>query len=165
MKPAKLSKEEKAAELKRYRDLVMATLDYWIHTMGIAVKTADFDSTEHLTSLKTQTEEHFEKGRLTTLKQWFRDLTEPYIETKDLGFNKYLQEKTGYDIDIFQSYFDRVEKIVAKGAITTDNQFYDIGIMVDQLSHVKPLDEKRISQLNKLIVDYENRKSRKKEVD
>ena len=55
------------------------------------------------------------------------------VETGDLKFNKYLQDKTKYEIDIFKSYFQRVEKVTQKGKITTDNQFYDIGIMVDQL--------------------------------
>lgn len=97
------------------------------------IKTADYDSQEHFKGLKIQTEEHYQKGRLARLKQWFRDLTEMQVETGDLKFNKYLQDKTKYEIDIFKSYFQRVEKVTQKGKITTDNQFYDIGIMVDQL--------------------------------
>lgn len=95
------------------------------------IKTTDFDSLEHYKGLKIQIEEHCQKWRLTRLKQWFRDLTEMQVETGNLKFNKYLQDKTKYDIDIFKSYFQRVRKVIEKGKITADNQFYDINIMVD----------------------------------
>lgn len=154
----KLSKDEKQAELTKYRDLVLATLDYYIDNKEMEIKTADFASTEHYKRLKIQTEEHYQKGRLTRLKQWFRDLTEIQVETGDLKFNKYLQDKTKLDIDIFKSYFQRVEKIIEKGKITTDRQFYDINIMIDQLCQTEPVDEEKIEILNKLLSEYKQRK-------
>ena len=159
MADKKLNKDEKQKELLKYRDLVLATLDYYIDNKEMQIKTADVDSTEHYKGLKTQTAEHYQKGRLTRLKQWFRDLTEMQVETGDLKFNKYLQDKTKYNIDIFKSYFQRVDKIIEKGKITTDNQFYDINIMVDQLCQTKPVDNEKIEILNRLLSEYEQRKS------
>jgi hypothetical protein len=156
----KPNKEEKLIELVKYRDLVLATLDYYLDNKLMHIKTADFDSDEHYQNLKIQTQEHFEKGRLTRLKQWFRDLTEPQIETGDLKFNKYLKDKTKYDIDIFKSYYQHIDKIIEKGKITSDNQFYDANIMVDQLCQTEPVDKEKIDILNKLLGDYEQRKSR-----
>ena len=152
---------EKQAELEKFRDLVLATLDYYLDNKEMQIKTADFDSVEHYKGLKKQTEVHYQKGRLTKLKQWFRDLTEMQIETVDLKFNKYLQEKTKYDIDIFNSYFQRVDKVIENGKITTDNQFYDLNIMVDQLCQSEPVDNDKIEKLNRLLRGYEERKSRK----
>lgn len=156
----KLNNDEKQAELTKYRELVLATLDYYIDNKEMHIKTVDFDSVQYYQSLKIQTEEHYQKGRLTRLKQWFRDLTEMQVETVDLKFNLYLKEKTKYDIDIFKSYFQRVDKIIQKGIITTDNQFYDINIMVDQLCQTEPIDNSKIQILNKLLGEYEQRKSR-----
>lgn len=156
----KLNKNGKQAELKKYRDLVLATIDYYLDNKEIQIKTANFDSVEHYERLKTQTEENFQKGRLTRLKQWFRDLTEMQVETRDLKFNKYLKDKTKYDTDIFKSYFLRVDKVIEKGQITIDHQFYDIKIMVDQLCQTDPIDNKKIEILNRLLSDYEQRKSR-----
>ncbi len=34
-----------------------------------------------------------------------RDLTEMYVETRDLRFSKYLQDKIKHDVDIFELYF------------------------------------------------------------
>ncbi len=161
MKEGKLNKDEKQAELSKYRDLVLATLDYYLDNKGLQIKTADFDTQEHYKGLKIQTEEHYQKGRLTRLKQWFRDLTEMQVETGDLKFNKYLQDKTKYDIDIFKSYFQRIDKVIEKGKITTDNQFYDINMMVDQLCQTEPVDNEKIGILNKLLSEYEQRKRRK----
>jgi hypothetical protein len=152
----------KQTELLKYRDLVLATIDYYLENKLIQIKTADFDSNEHFKELKKQTEEHFQKGRLTRLKQWFRDLTEMQVETGDLKFNKYLQDKTKYDIDILKSYFQRVDKLIAKGKITTENQFYDSNIMVNNLCQTEPIDKERIEILNNLLADYEQRKSNKK---
>lgn len=124
------------------------------------IKTADFASTEHYKGLKIQTDEHYQKGRLTRLKQWFRDSTEMHVETGDLKFNKYLQDKTKCDIDIFKSYLQRIDKIIEKGKITTDNQFYDIKIMLGQLCQTETVDNNRIEILNRLLIEYEQRKSR-----
>ncbi len=146
---------EKQAELEKFRDLVLATLDYYLDNKEMQIKTADFDSVEHYKGLKKQTEEHYQKGRLTKLKQWFRDLTEMQIETIDLKFNEFLREKTKYDIDIFDSYFQRVDKVIEKGKITTDNQFYDLNIMVDQLCQSEPVDNDKIEKLNRLLREYE----------
>ncbi|MES2131744.1 MAG: hypothetical protein V4506_05295 [Bacteroidota bacterium] len=156
-----MDKDEKTSELLKYHTLLQATLDYYIDNHLMQVKTADFDSSEHFKSLKLQTDENYKKGRLTMLKNWFRDMTEMPLETGDLKFNQYLRDKTGYNIDIFKSYFQRIDKIITKGKITTDRQFYDINEMVGQLCQVQPVDTKKIDALNKLLADYESRKTRK----
>ncbi|MBK6825884.1 MAG: hypothetical protein IPG86_02935 [Chitinophagaceae bacterium] len=160
MSTNKLNNNEKKVELQKYRDLVLATLDYYLDNPELQIKSADFDSVEHFKGLKKQSEEHFQKGRLSILKQWFRDMTEVYVESGDLKFNKYLQDKTRYKIDILKSYFQRVDKVIEKGKITTDNQFYDINIMVDQLCQTKPLNKKKIELLNNLLADYNQRKTK-----
>lgn len=142
---------EKQAELKKYRDLVLAAIDY----TEMIYRTQPIDWEAQLNGLRTQVDEHFKKGRLTKLKQWFRDMSEPMIECRDLSFNSYLKEKTNYNVDIFKAYNGRVNKTVAKGRISTDNQFYDIKIMVDYLCQAVPLDKAKIDSLNKLLVEYE----------
>jgi hypothetical protein len=148
-------KTDKSEELVKYRDLIIATLDYYIENKIMDIKTTDFDSLLHFKSLKIKAADHFEKGRLTILKQMFRDMSEMQIEIRDFKFNAYLREKTGIDIDIFQNYFERITKIIKRGKITTDNQFYDVKNMVDHLCQTDPVDHKQIDILNKLMTDYE----------
>ena len=107
-----IDSSEKDADLTKYRDLVLATLDYYIENSEMKLKTANFDSTIYYESLKIQVIESFEKGRLTELKRWFHDLTEISIESNDLKFNKYLQNKTKYRLDIFESFFKRIDNLL-----------------------------------------------------
>ena len=129
-----MTKEEKQIELIKYCKLNLATLDYYIEYEVLNIKTDDYDSKKHYLELKKVVEINFQKGRLTILKQWFRDLTEMQIETKDFKFSAYLKEKTNYDIDIFKSFYDRIDKIIVKGKITTDNQFYDVKNVLNDVS-------------------------------
>ena len=161
MTKSKSNKDRKAAELIKYRDLMLATLDYLQQSQVMKIKTSNFDSEGCFMALKAQTIEHFEKGRLTRLKQWFRDMTEILVATGDLKFNQYLQEKTGYQIDIFESFFDRVEKVLQKGKITTDTQFYDIKSMMDDFTFSESLDNEKIELLDKLLAEYKPRKKLK----
>ena len=102
-----MDKEEKKIELEKFRALVIATLDYYI--VNLRFKAEEYDSVVNYENLKLQTEEHFQKGRLSKLKQWFHDLTEMQVETLDFKFTKYLQDKTKYDINIFKTYFERLD--------------------------------------------------------
>lgn len=140
----------KETELAYYKKLVLATLDYHEKT--------GFIKGEYLDQLKAQTEEHFTKSRLSKLKQWFKDLSEVFIEQLDFGFNDFLQEETGYDVNVFEAYFTRVDKIIARGKITTDNQFYDLKNAADLAVQSNLFDIKKTEQLNKLLLDYENKK-------
>lgn len=159
----KTSSADKSIELAKYRDLVIATLDYFIDSNIMKIKSADIDSDSHFRKLKDQTIEHFKKGRLSRLKQWFRDLTEVPRETGDFTFGSYLKNKTGQDIDIFKGYYDRVDKIIAKGKITTEYQFYDIISMVDQIPQATEVHNDRLTKLNDLLADYEKRRAKKRE--
>jgi hypothetical protein len=147
-------------ELEKYHDLVIATIDYYLESQVSQIKTENFDSDSYYKKLKIETAEHFRKGRLTKLKQWFRDLTEQQIECRNFDFNKYLTEKTQYEIDIFKSYFERIEKTIEKEKITTDKQFYDLNILLDYFCQTK-MDNTKIEKINKLIADYEQRKAKR----
>jgi hypothetical protein len=148
--------EDKKADLKIYHDLVIATIDYYINTPSLHFKTNDFDTKSHFENLRLIATDDYKKGRLTKLKRWFRDLTEMQVETKDFKFIEYLRETTGYDINIHQDFYKRVDKIVEKGKITTDNQFREINTFVDMLCQSKPVNYEKIEVLNKLLLDYEN---------
>lgn len=158
MDKPKLNKNEKQAELTKYRNLVLLTLDYLIDNVDLHINTDDFDSKKHYLELKEITASHFQNGRLSLLKNWFRDLTEMQVETKNLNFNKYLQDNSIYKVDIFESFFQEIEKIVEVGIIKTDKQFYNVSIMVDHLCNTIPRDEHKIEILNQLLIKYENRK-------
>jgi hypothetical protein len=106
---------EKTAELIKYRDLVLATIDYYLDKQLMKIKTVDFDSDDYLKSFRIQTLAHFRNGELEILKQWFYDLAEMLITNIDLRFKQYLHEKTRCDFDIFKFIFQRIDR-------TTENE-------------------------------------------
>jgi DNA-binding SARP family transcriptional activator len=150
----------KTEELAKYHALVLAAIDYDIALCRNAPIQA-FNPIPNLEKLKQQAEEHFVKGRLATLKRWYHDLTEGIREGRAFNFNSFVKEHTGYTIDIFKVHFNKVESLVAKGRITTDNQFYDVHSMVDYLSQIQPVDEKKIAVLNNLLVAYQQQKTKR----
>ncbi len=143
---------DKEFELKKYRDLVVATLDYYIVHLAFNNEMED----EYI-RLKTQTEEYYSKRKLTTLKNWFKDLTSDFIEDRDFGFNEYLIKTTNYDIDIFESYFKRIEKIIEKDQIKTDSQFYELKNYVDYLIQNNNSDKVLIQRINEILLRFESK--------
>jgi hypothetical protein len=153
-----LNKETKERELKKYLDLNLATLDYFIEYPGMKIKTVDFDSDIYFKSLKDQALENYEKGRLTKLKQWFRELTEGASD--DPGFRQYLKKRTGQDIDLRGQFEKRIETIKKNGIIKNENQFRDIMEKMNDVSD--QMDKKEIELFNSLLLDYENRQRSKR---
>ncbi len=151
---------EKQVELVKYRDLIIATIQYSLNNDKLMSALPGFDMAGHYKLMLTQTDELIKKGRLSVLKQWLRDLTEKYIEVRDVRFGKYLKDNFGYDI--FETYFKKVESIILKGKITTDNQFYDISMMVDHLCQTQPVDNAKIEALNNLLFAYAKKKAKVK---
>ena len=143
---------DKEFELKKYRDLVVATLDYYIVHLAFNNEMKD----EYF-RLKTQAEEYYSKGKLTILKNWFKDLTFDFIEDRDFGFNEYLIKTTNYEIDIFESYFKRIEKIIEKDQIKTDSQFYELKNYVDYLIQNNNSDKVLIQRINELLLRFESK--------
>jgi hypothetical protein len=153
-----LTPEEKKLELKKYRDILLATLDYLIERSKGA-NYGEFDPTTHFLKLKEETEESYEKGRLTKLKQWFWDMTEEQRETGDLSFGRYIKERTGYHIDIFGAFQKRIDKIIERKRIKTENEYRDVMSMVDNLCHQTPVDKGKIDLLNSLLIDFDDKLS------
>lgn len=156
-----MTPEEKQSELKRYKDILLATLDHHIERSK-GINYGEFDPVAHFHQLKQETEESYQKGRLSRLKQWLRDITEEQRKTVDLSFGRYIKEKTCYEIDIFGSFQKRIDKIIEKKRIKTENQYRDVMLMVDNLCHQSPVDKNKIDLLNNLLIDFDDKISRTK---
>jgi hypothetical protein len=159
----KLTPEEKKLELKRLRDILHATIDYQITKYrSIEIKFDGYDPIASCEHLRQLTEEHFKKGRLTRLKQWLRDLTEEPRETGDLYFDRYIKERTGYDVDIFATFEKRIDNILNRKIIKTENEHRDVLSMVDNLCQQTPVDQAKVDVLNALLIDFDNRIANKR---
>ena len=125
-------------------------------------KTADFDPDQYFQSLTINATEHYQKGRLATLKRWFRDLIEMQVATHDTKFNAYLRARTNYDIDIFQHFFQRIVKIITKGKITTDAQYYDVKLLMEDGDISRTFDTGKLLLFETILNKYRLEKECKK---
>ncbi|SHO64796.1 hypothetical protein [Algoriphagus zhangzhouensis] len=146
----------KHTELEKYRDLNLSTLDYLSETIQIA--TNDFNSSQHFQKLKIEVNESFTKGRLSKLKQWFRNLTEVLRETEDLKFNDFIKERTGHEVNLHERFEKRISKILGQGRIKSENDYRDVVTKVDYLSQKESADQTLIDQLNFLLISFEKKK-------
>ncbi|WP_018343453.1 hypothetical protein [Cytophaga aurantiaca] len=151
-----MTPEEKQSELKRHRDILLATFDYFIERSNVEAY-GEFDIVAHYQQLKEKTEEKYQKGSLTWMRQCLRDMNEATRETDDFGYGKYIKEKTGYDLDVFSSFHKRIDKIIEPKQIKTENQYRDVMSMIDNLCQQTPVDQQKLDLLNDLIIDFEDK--------
>lgn len=84
-------------------------------------------------------------------------MTEAPREMEDFGFGRYIKEKTGYDLDIFASFHKRIDKIIERKQIKTENQYRDVISMIDNLCQQTPTDQEKIDLLNDLLIDFDDK--------
>ncbi|MBK8503179.1 MAG: hypothetical protein IPL46_13750 [Saprospiraceae bacterium] len=147
--------EQKGSELEKYRNLVQASLDYFIQSPVMRIKTDDFDSLEHWKSMKLIAEENYKKGRLGRLKQWYKDLTDVPRETEDQNFEKFIFTHTGYIISLNREREREIKGIEKRGLIRNDDEFRTIMDLVNSLCQEKNIDIRRIEVLNSILGEYE----------
>jgi hypothetical protein len=163
MSKSLLTKEEKEKQLKEVKEILLATLDYNILNFPKLIS-VDFNSDKHYENLKNEVLKKYQKGSLSILKQWLRDLTDQPRETRDFEYVKYIKQATGYDFDIFEVFKKRIEKIIASKKITSENQYHDAVEMVDYLSQSEPKYDAKIHLLNELILKFDNKMNAKKKL-
>jgi hypothetical protein len=151
---------DKQKELVKFRELNLATIDYnrYLYEQAreqYSVQVPDF--AQNFDKLKAQVQENYKNGKLGILRKWYYHFTEGFQEAgfdHNVNYTKYIKEKTGYDVDTLNTFYNHLEKIILKGKITTADQYRDVCTMVNQLSQADPLDNKKIDQLNHLLIAY-----------
>lgn len=166
MANTRLTQAEKEQELKRLRDILIAILDHSIEVarelrLSGKAHPEEVDPTDEYHRIKGLIEEEYRKGQLTKLKQSFRDITEDALD--DLALRAHIKHVTGYDVDLLSDFHRRIESIIAKKRITTENQYRDVLEMVDRLCQTDPVDTEKIDTLNHLLLCFEDKLSGKKE--
>jgi hypothetical protein len=157
-KNLELTLEEKQLELKRHRDILIATVDYYIERYNYTKSEyGDLNLIPLYEKIKCETEEHFQKGRLTRLKQYLRDMTEEPREAKDFKYGKYIKETTGYDIDIFDTFKKRIEKIVERKSIKNEDEYRDVLSTIDYLCQSNIVDQNKIDILSNILIDFDDK--------
>jgi hypothetical protein len=151
-----MTSKEKQVELDRYRVLLNATLDYLIeHYTGQMVLDESDYALDHYVQERNQSEKYYKERRLDRLKTKLNRLTDILSHSRDLGFRKYLEDKTGYTVDLFEDIRSRVNERLKGTEATLFNPSSDIEFMIS-LSETypdEPFDKKVLEALLKKIME------------
>lgn len=145
---------EKQSELQRHRDILFATIDYLISIHG---ESFVLDNEAHIRDYyeqqKTQVDKYYKQRRLDRLQQKLAKLTNSLENSIDLNFSVYIQEKTGYQIDLFEKLKRRVDIILSKNEILNDKEESDIGTMLHFLIGTSASGD-NVEKLKSLLLKY-----------
>ncbi len=105
---------------------------------------------------KLQTEKYYKQRRLDRLQQRFRSLTENLQSRIDLKFENYIKERTGYNIDLFETLQNRVENIIKQNDIRNPKEYQDVSTMRHFYQQILA-EPGKIEILNHLLAEFHKR--------
>lgn len=148
---------KKNPELKRWRDMVLAAIDYNEKDKeGWVIDGKDINA-EMNESEKKKAETNFYLGNKAKLQKMFSKATERELYSGDISFNNYIKQKTGYDIDIFADARKRADEILKQNKITNDQEMRD-AIAMQNVYSKNANDQQKSVALDKLIQEYRSKK-------
>ena len=149
-----LTLETNQEELKRLRDIILATVDYSLQKSANTMKIdGQIPWESRYKKLKQNAEKDFKQNKLEKLKRTLSNVLEDPLARVDLSFNTYIQEKTGHEINIFQNIQERVDKIIKLNKIKNEKEFHDAACMISKLRQ-ESSDENKMNVLHNLCRDF-----------
>jgi hypothetical protein len=153
--------EEKQIELQRNREILLATIDYFILKHGDSfVLDNQSHKREYYEQQKAQVDKYYKQRRLDKLQQKLASLTKSIENSIDLTFSTYIKKRTGYDIDIFDKLKKRVDQILTKNKIENSKEENDIGTMLHYLIDTSSSAEE-VEKLKALLINYHGKNREK----
>ncbi len=137
-------------ELAKYRDLLIATINFSIDSFSTTSSKKN-SFTKHFETIREQTIDMYEKGDLEGLQALFADQTEMYKEDLDREFNTYLIEVTGYDMDLFDGFFKRIDAVLERGKIKDAEERDDLKRYLELLEDADEQDEEEIVKVSEML--------------
>ncbi len=137
-------------ELAKYRDLLIATINFSIDSFSTTSSKKN-SFTKHFETIREQTIDMYEKGDLEGLQALFTDQTEMYKEDLDREFNTYLIEVTGYDMDLFDGFFKRIDAVLERGKIKDAEERDDLKRYLELLEDADEQDEEEIVKVSEML--------------
>lgn len=160
--------DQKQSELDRYRAIILAALEYkYVKERDLLILDHMDYALKHYEQEKKKIEKYYQQGKLNKLQQSLTELTTILKFQVDINFSAYVKEKTGYDIDLFEGLFERVEAIIARNKICNEEEGQEISIMLSyryQTSVDQQIDENLLNLLNTYANTLKKSKSNYSEI-
>lgn len=141
-------------EREKNKSILVATLNYLLQYHAHDMVFDDYSPSKqwYLQELK-QTKLDIKQSRSASIKKRLDKHILMFSEKYDPGLNKYIKEKTGYDIDVFEQYKNDVLPIISKGSITANDVYFVEKYLKAYASF--PEEQNNITFLKTLLAEYE----------
>jgi hypothetical protein len=127
----RLTPQQKTEQLTRAKDILIATIEYEMERCSGRFVIDGVDMVKNsLDYQKQQAEEYFLKRRLDLIQKMINRYTSSYSGSVDLNYGPYLKQKTGFELDIFESVKEHVNLLLKKCKIDTDEEAFAISIFL-----------------------------------
>lgn len=126
-----MKSKNKQEELDKQRIIILQTLEYLIEHYTGSFVLDDYDpSREYYLQEKNQVETYYKERRLDRIKAKLAKFTQSLCLNKDIMYQHYIEERTGYRIDLYDELQGRTNKILHNGIITNMEELADIEFMI-----------------------------------
>jgi hypothetical protein len=104
---------------------------------------------------RSESEKYYSKGKLKKLQAIYNGIEKEAAE--NVMLEEYVLEKTGVTLGMMERQKQKLRKIMERGKLKNENEYHMIMDQINLLSQLKNCDNKLISELNTLIIDFEKK--------
>lgn len=102
---------------------------------------------------RTDSEKYHLEDKLKKLRSIYNGIEKEAAE--NVMLEEFVFEKTGIKLGMRERYNQKLHKIIERGKLKNENEYHMIMDQINILSQLKERDDKMITNLNKLITDFE----------
>ncbi len=106
-------------------------------------------------SYKTDSEKYHSEGKLKKLQKIFKTIEQDASE--DVLLEEYVLKNTGIQLGMKDRYFKRFDKILERGKLKTNREYYFIMDQINVLCQLEVKNDEMIEKLNHFVLKYENK--------
>lgn len=144
---------ERKSEYEKYREILIATLDYLIaHNCGQFVIDGFDGAKSHYEHRRKLVMKYSRQSQLDKLQQQLNEYTKIICANVDLNYPSFIKQATGYEFDLFAELKDRVEAIVKRGYI---ENFEERTLVTNRIAMLQKMED-GLSEKNKLFSLHED---------
>jgi hypothetical protein len=106
-------------------------------------------------SYRSDSEKYHAEGKLKKLQRIYKAIEKEAAE--DSMLEQFVLEKTGIKLGMSERYHSKMNKIIERGKLKNESEYHMIMDQINVLCQLEQRDDQMINNLNKLIIDFENR--------
>lgn len=104
---------------------------------------------------RSDSEKYHKEGKIKKLQLIYKNIEQEASE--NIMLEEYVFQQTGIRLGMQERYYKRLKKIIERGKLKNENEYHMIMDQINILCQIEERDNEMINQLNKLIIEFENK--------